>query len=144
MRRVELDVFLGEDSVAASGVFKKSVELFGEFGPKRVRDTPKSVRAILGAAVGATMTGLRLIAGIMFVAFFGVCWDIVVNEIAKSRSMTIGKVTFALVIRSGNGDGLRFGAQYFQSVEKWEMMIPGLKIVVPSNAGIECTVVDVR
>ena len=73
--------------------------------PKRVRDTPISEQAILGAAMGAAMTGLRPIAEIMFSDFFAVCWDIVVNEIAKSRYMTNGQVSFPLVIKSGNGGG---------------------------------------
>jgi pyruvate dehydrogenase E1 component beta subunit len=127
-------VFLGEDVGAAGGVFKGTVGLFEEFGPLRVRDTPISEQAILGAAMGASMTGLRPIAEIMFADFFAVCWDIVANEIAKSRYMTNGQLTFPLVIRSGNGGGLRFGAQHSQSVENWAMMIPGLKVVVPSNA----------
>jgi len=70
----------------------------------------------------------------MFSDFFAVCWDLVVNEIAKSRYMTNGQMTFPLVIRSGNGGGLRFGAQHSQSVENWAMQVPGLKVVVPSNA----------
>jgi pyruvate/2-oxoglutarate/acetoin dehydrogenase E1 component len=110
------------------------VGLIEEFGAVRVRDTPISEQAILGAAMGAAMTGLRPIAEIMFADFFAVCWDIVANEIAKSRYMTNGQLTFPLVIRSGNGGGLRFGAQHSQSVENWAMMIPGLKVVVPSNA----------
>ncbi len=134
MRRDESVVFLGEDVGAAGGVFKGTVGLLEEFGGVRVRDTPISEQAILGAAMGAAMTGLRPIAEIMFADFFAVCWDIVVNEIAKSRYMTNGQVTFPLVIRSGNGGGLRFGAQHSQSVENWAMMIPGLKVVVPSNA----------
>jgi pyruvate dehydrogenase E1 component beta subunit len=134
MRRDESVVFLGEDVGAAGGVFKGTVGLIEEFGPVRVRDTPISEQAILGAAMGAAMTGLRPIAEIMFADFFAVCWDIVANEIAKSRYMTNGQLTFPLVIRSGNGGGLRFGAQHSQSVENWAMMIPGLKVVVPSNA----------
>jgi pyruvate dehydrogenase E1 component beta subunit len=69
----------------------------------------------------------------MFSDFFAVCWDIVVNEIAKSRYMTNGQVSFPLVIRSGNGGGLRFGAQHSQSVESWAMAVPGLKVVVPPS-----------
>jgi len=134
MRRDEKVVFLGEDIAAAGGVFKGTVGLYEEFGGVRVRDTPISEQAILGAAMGAAMTGLRPIAEIMFADFFAVCWDLVVNEIAKSRYMTNGQMTFPLVIRSGNGGGLRFGAQHSQSVENWAMMIPGLKVVVPSNA----------
>jgi pyruvate/2-oxoglutarate/acetoin dehydrogenase E1 component len=134
MRRDESVVFLGEDIGAAGGVFKGTVGLIEEFGAVRVRDTPISEQAILGAAMGAAMTGLRPIAEIMFADFFAVCWDIVANEIAKSRYMTNGQLAFPLVIRSGNGGGLRFGAQHSQSVENWAMMIPGLKVVVPSNA----------
>jgi len=134
MRRDESVIFLGEDIAAAGGVFKGTVGLYEEFGGVRVRDTPISEQAILGAAMGAAMTGLRPIAEIMFADFFAVCWDIVANEIAKSRYMTNGQMTFPLVIRSGNGGGLRFGAQHSQSVENWAMMIPGLKVVVPSNA----------
>ncbi|OLT07768.1 acetoin dehydrogenase [Pseudonocardia sp. CNS-004] len=133
MRRDENVVFLGEDVAAAGGVFKGTVGLLEEFGPKRVRDTPISEQAILGAAMGAAMTGLRPVAEIMFSDFFAVCWDIVVNEIAKSRYMTNGQVSFPLVIRSGNGGGLRFGAQHSQSVESWAMAVPGLKVVVPSS-----------
>jgi pyruvate dehydrogenase E1 component beta subunit len=134
MRRDESVVFLGEDIGAAGGVFKGTVGLFDEFGGVRVRDTPISEQAIVGAAMGAAMTGLRPVAEIMFADFFAVCWDIVANEIAKSRYMTNGQMTFPLVIRSGNGGGLRFGAQHSQSVENWAMMVPGLKVVVPSNA----------
>ncbi len=134
MRRDESVVFLGEDIGAAGGVFKATPGLLEEFGPRRVRDTPISEQAILGAAMGAAMTGLRPIAEIMFSDFFAVCWDIVANEIAKSRYMTNGQVSFPLVIRSGNGGGLRFGAQHSQSVENWAMAIPGLKVVAPSNA----------
>ncbi|HUX04738.1 MAG TPA: alpha-ketoacid dehydrogenase subunit beta [Acidimicrobiales bacterium] len=134
MRRDESVVMLGEDIGAAGGVFKGTVGVLDEFGPVRVRDTPISEQAILGAAMGAAMTGMRPIAEIMFADFFAVCWDIVVNEIAKSRYMTNGQMTFPLVIRSGNGGGLRFGAQHSQSVENWAMMIPGLKVVAPSNA----------
>jgi pyruvate dehydrogenase E1 component beta subunit len=134
MRRDQSVVFLGEDVGAAGGVFKGTVGLLEEFGGVRVRDTPISEQAILGAAMGAAMTGLRPIAEIMFSDFFAVCWDIVANEISKSRYMTNGQMTFPLVIRSGNGGGLRFGAQHSQSVENWAMMIPGLKVVVPSNA----------
>ena len=134
MRRDDSVVLLGEDVGAAGGVFKGTVGLLEEFGDVRVRDTPISEQAILGAAMGAAMTGLRPIAEIMFSDFFAVCWDIVANEIAKSRYMTNGQLTFPLVIRSGNGGGLRFGAQHSHSVENWAMMIPGLKVVVPSNA----------
>ncbi len=106
--------------------------LLEEFGPDRVRDTPISEQAILGATMGAAMTGLKPVAEIMFSDFFAVCWDIVANQIAKTRYMTDGQTSLPLVIRSGNGGGARFGAQHSQSVENWAMAIPGLKVVAPS------------
>ena len=133
MRRDSRVVFLGEDVARAGGVFKATVGLLDEFGPDRVRDTPISEQAILGAAMGAAMTGLLPVAEIMFSDFFAVCWDIVANEIAKTRYMTDGQVSLPLVIRSGNGGGSRFGAQHSQSVENWAMAIPGLKVVAPAS-----------
>jgi acetoin:2,6-dichlorophenolindophenol oxidoreductase subunit beta len=133
MRRDERVVLLGEDVAAAGGVFKATVGLLEEFGPRRVRDTPISEQAIIGAAMGAAMTGMRPIAEIMFSDFFAVCWDLVANQIAKSRYMTNGQVSFPLVIRSANGAGLRFGAQHSQSVENWLMAVPGIKVVVPAT-----------
>ena len=132
MRRDENVVFLGEDIGAAGGVFKATVGLFEEFGPRRVRDTPISEQAILGAAMGAAMTGLKPIAEIMFSDFLAVCWDLVANEIAKTRYMTDGQITLPLVIRTANGAGSRFGAQHSQAVENWAMMIPGIKVVAPA------------
>ena len=133
MRREPSLVMLGEDIGPAGGVFKTTVGLIDEFGPERVRDTPISEQAILGAAMGAAMTGIPVIAEVMFSDFLAVCWDIVANQIAKSRYMTNGQVSFPLVIRTANGGGVRFGAQHSQSVENWAMMIPGLKVVAPST-----------
>jgi pyruvate dehydrogenase E1 component beta subunit len=133
MRRDKNVVFLGEDIAAAGGVFKTTGGLLEEFGPLRVRDTPISEQAILGAAAGAAMTGLKPIAEIMFSDFFAVCWDIVVNQIAKTRFMSDGQCSFPLVIRSANGGGARFGAQHSQSIENWAMAVPGLKVVAPSS-----------
>ena len=79
------------------------------------------------------MNGLRPIAEIMFSDFFAVCWDLIANQIAKTRYMTNGQVALPLVIRTANGGGVRFGAQHSQSVEGWAMAIPGLKVVVPST-----------
>ena len=132
MARDERVVFLGEDIADAGGVFKATVGLLDQFGPRRVRDTPISEQAILGAAMGAAMTGLRPIAEIMFSDFLAVCWDLVANEIAKTRYMTNGQFSFPLVIRTANGAGSRFGAQHSQSVENWAMMIPGIKVIAPS------------
>jgi len=126
-------VLVGEDVAAAGGVFKTTEGLLARFGPDRVRDTPISEQAIIGAAMGAAMTGLRPIAELMFSDFFGVAWDMVANQIAKTRYMTDGQVSLPLVIRTANGGGLRFGAQHSQSIENWAMAIPGLKVVAPSN-----------
>jgi pyruvate dehydrogenase E1 component beta subunit len=133
MTRDEDVVFLGEDIAAAGGVFKTTVGLLERFGPKRVRDTPISEQAIMGAAMGAAMTGLKPIAEIMFSDFFAVCFDYIANEFSKSRYMTNGQVRCPLVVRTANGGGVRFGAQHSQSVENWAMMIPGLKVVAPST-----------
>src|SRR6266849_209889 len=133
MERDERVIFLGEDVAAAGGVFKTTVGLLERFGPQRVRDTPISEQAIIGAAMGAAMTGLRPIAEIMFSDFLAVCWDMVANEIAKTRYMSAGQMTLPLVIRTANGSGARFGAQHSQSVENWAMSVPGLKVVAPST-----------
>ncbi len=133
MRRDDDVYFIGEDIASAGGVFKATKGLFDEFGPERVRDTPISEEAILGAAMGAAMTGLRPIAEIMFSDFLATCWDIVAVEMAKTQYMTDGQVSLPLVIRTANGGGLRFGAQHSQAVENWAMMIPGLKVVAPST-----------
>ena len=136
VREMERDasvVLIGEDIAAAGGVFKLTEGLLDRFGPDRVRDTPISEQAIVGAAMGAAMTGLRPIAELMFSDFFAVTWDMVANQIAKTRYMTDGQVSLPLVIQTANGAGLRFGAQHSQSVENWVMAIPGLKVVAPSN-----------
>lgn len=133
MRRDPRLVMLGEDVAAAGGVFKTTVGLLDEFGPERVRDAPISEQAILGAAMGAAMTGVPVIAEIMFSDFLAVCFDILANEMAKTRYMTGGQVTMPVVVRTANGGGSRFGAQHSQSVENWCMMIPGLKVAAPSN-----------
>ena len=133
MERDRSVVMLGEDIGAAGGVFKTTEGLFDRFGPERVRDTPISEQAIIGAAMGAAMTGLRPVAELMFSDFFAVAWDMVANQIAKTRYMTDGQVSLPLVIRTANGAGLRFGAQHSQSIENWAMAIPGLKVVAPSN-----------
>jgi pyruvate/2-oxoglutarate/acetoin dehydrogenase E1 component len=126
-------IFFGEDVAKAGGVFKATVGLYDQFGPKRVRDTPISEQAIMGAAMGAAMTGLKPIAEIMFSDFFAVCFDYIANEFPKSRYMSNGQLKCPLVVRTGNGGGARFGAQHSQSVENWCMMIPGLKVVAPST-----------
>ncbi len=133
MQRDPSVVLVGEDVGAAGGVFKLTEGLFERFGPRRVRDTPISEQAIVGAAMGAAMTGLRPVAELMFSDFFAVAWDMVANQIAKTRYMTDGQVSLPLVLSTANGAGLRFGAQHSQSIENWAMAIPGLKVVAPST-----------
>ena len=134
MRRDASVVCLGEDIGVAEGVFKTTTGLFAEFGAERVWDTPISEQAIVGAALGAAMTGIRPVAEIMFSDFFACCYDYLANEIPKMRYMTGGQVTVPLVIRTANGGGLGFGAQHSQAVENWVFTVPGLKIAAPSTA----------
>jgi pyruvate dehydrogenase E1 component beta subunit len=133
MRRDASVVCLGEDIGAAGGVFKTTVGLYDEFGPERIWDTPISEQAIVGAAMGAAMTGMRPVAEIMFSDFLACCWDYLANEIPKVRYMTGGQVTVPLVVRTANGGGLGFGAQHSQAVENWALTIPGLKLAAPST-----------
>lgn len=133
MRRDPTVVCLGEDIGEPEGVFKTTVGLHAEFGSQRVWDTPISEQAIVGAAMGAAMTGLRPVAEIMFSDFLACCWDYIANEIPKVRYMTGGQVTVPLVIRTANGGGLGFGAQHSQAVENWAFAVPGLKIAAPST-----------
>lgn len=133
MERDPSVVLIGEDVAAAGGVFKTTEGLFERFGPDRVRDTPISEEAIIGAIMGASMNGLRPIGELMFSDFLATCWDIVANQIAKTRYMTDGQVALPLVIRTANGGGNRFGGQHAQSVENWAMAVPGLKVVAPST-----------
>lgn len=134
MERDENVVLIGEDVAKAGGVFKTTVGLYERFGPSRVRDTPISEEAITGMIMGAAMNGLRPVGELMFSDFLATCWDIVTNQIAKTRYMTGGQVELPLVIRTANGGGARFGGQHSQSLENWAMAVPGLKVVAPSNS----------
>jgi pyruvate/2-oxoglutarate/acetoin dehydrogenase E1 component len=127
------DVFLlGEDVGAAGGPFKATEGLLERFGSARVRDTPISEQAIVGAAIGAALMGLKPIAELMFADFAAVCFDQIVNQLAKYRYMTNGQVTVPVTIRMTNG-AAGFGAQHSQAAENWFLNVPGLKIVVPGT-----------
>jgi pyruvate dehydrogenase E1 component beta subunit len=126
-------IFIGEDVGAAGGAFKSTPGLFERFGPARVRDTPISEQAIVGAATGAAIMGLRPVAEIMFADFAGVCFDQIANQLAKYRYMTGGQVSVPVTIRMANGAGAGFGAQHSQGTENWFLNIPGLKIAVPGT-----------
>lgn len=133
MRADENVVFFGEDVAVAGGVFKTTPGLYEEFGGSRVRDTPISEQAFIGAALGAAITGLRPIAELMFADFVPVAMDQIVNQIAKYRYMSGGQFIVPLTIRAAQGAGAGFGTQHSQCAESWLMNIPGLKIVVPGT-----------
>jgi pyruvate dehydrogenase E1 component beta subunit len=133
MRADEDVIFFGEDVAAAGGVFKVTPGLFEEFGGARVRDTPISEQAIIGAALGAAITGLRPVAELMFADFVAVALDQIVNQVAKYHYMSGGKLIVPLTIRAAQGAGAGFGTQHSQCVESWLMNFPGLKIVVPGT-----------
>lgn len=126
-------VLLGEDIGAAGGVFKTTAGLFEEFGGERVRDTPISETAIIGAAIGASLRGLRPVAEIMFADFVGVAYDQVANQLAKYRYLSGGQASLPVTVRMLNGAGLGFGAQHSQAVENWFLGVPGLKVLVPAT-----------
>jgi pyruvate dehydrogenase E1 component beta subunit len=125
-------VFLGEDVAVAGGAFKATEGLHERFGD-RVRDTPIAEQAIVGTAIGAALMGLRPVAEIMFADFAGVCFDQIVNSLAKYRYTTGGQATVPVTIRMSNGAGAGFGPQHSQPAENWFLNIPGLKIVVPGT-----------
>lgn len=126
-------IFIGEDVAEAGGVFKVTPGLVEEFGPNRVRDTPISEQAILGAALGAAITGLRPVAELMFADFIPVAMDQIVNQIAKYRYMSGGQFIVPLTIRAAQGAAKGFGTQHSQCGESWLMNAPGIKILLPST-----------
>jgi acetoin:2,6-dichlorophenolindophenol oxidoreductase subunit beta len=125
-------VLLGEDIAQAGGAFKSTDGLWSRFGD-RVRDTPISEQAIVGTAVGAALMGLRPVAEIMFADFAGVCFDQIVNTLAKYRYTSGGQASVPVTLRLSNGAGGGFGPQHSQAVENWFLNVPGLKIAVPGT-----------
>ena len=132
MRSDPTVVVWGEDVAEAEGVFKATVGLKKEFGD-RVRDTPISEMGFMGAAVGSAATGLRPVVEIMFIEFLGVALDQLVTEAAFYRYLSAGKVSVPLVVRGSVGAGLGFGAQHSQTLERWLIGTPGIKVAVPSS-----------
>jgi pyruvate/2-oxoglutarate/acetoin dehydrogenase E1 component len=126
-------IFFGEDVAVAGGVFKVTPGLLEEFGDNRVRDTPISEQAIIGAGLGAALTGLRPVVELMFADFALVCMDQIVNQVAKYRYMSGGQFKVPLVIRAEQGAGAGFGTQHSQCTEAWFLQAPGLKVVVPGT-----------
>lgn len=129
-------ILLGEDVAAkqGGGVFKVSAGLTEKYGEHRIRATPISEQAIMGACVGAALAGFRPIAEIMLMNFVAVCMDQIVNHAAKLRFMSGGQTSVPLVIRTTTGVGVGFGGQHSDMLEAWFAHVPGLKIVTPSNA----------
>jgi pyruvate dehydrogenase E1 component beta subunit len=132
MRRDEYVVLLGEDIGVLGGAYTVTAGLLEMFGEERVRDTPISETGIIGAAVGAAMTGLRPVAEIQFNDFLTCAMDPICNQAAKLRFMMGGQVRIPLVIRAPIGASGR-AAQHSQSLEAWFMHTPGLKVVMPST-----------
>ena len=127
-------VLLGEDIAdPAGGVFKTTLGLSTKHGAHRVRTTPISEQAIVGAAIGAALAGLRPVAEIMLMDFLAVCLDQLANHAAKLRYMSGGRTGVPLTIRTQVGGGLGFGGQHSQSLEAWLTHVPGLKVVCPAT-----------
>lgn len=125
---------MGEDVGKYGGIFSATTGLLDKFGPERVMDTPISETGFMGAALGAAAEGLRPISELMFVDFFGVCFDQIYNHIAKNHYMSGGHCKVPLVITTGIGGGYNDAAQHSQCLYSIFAHVPGLKVVVPSNA----------
>lgn len=144
MERDSNVVILGEDVAGGQassggpgkvgGVFGVTTGLYDRYGPERVIDTPISESAIIGAANGMALTGMRPVAEIMFVDFIGVCFDQIYNQAAKFHYMFGGKAKTPWVMRTMIGAGMRAGAQHSQTLHPMLTMVPGLKVVMPTNA----------
>jgi pyruvate/2-oxoglutarate/acetoin dehydrogenase E1 component len=126
-------IVLGEDVAAPGGPFSATKGLLDRFGPMRVRDTPISEAAIVGAAVGAAMSGLRPVVEIMFMDFMTLTMDALVNQAAKARFMFGAQCSIPMVLRAPHGGGINAGPQHSQCLEAWFAHVPGLKVVCPSS-----------
>ena len=124
---------IGEDLCLYGGAFRVTQGLYEKYGPDRVRSTPISETAIVGAAVGGAMTGYRPIAEIMFIDFITLAMDQIVNQAAKIKYMTGDTLKCPVVIRTQGGSGRGIAAQHSQSLEAWFFHVPGLKVVMPST-----------
>jgi len=133
MERDEAVFVMGEDIARQGGIFGQFKGLADQFGEDYVRDTPISETAILGAAVGAALAGMRPVADMHFADFLGVCMDEIFNQMAKIRYMFGGQTTVPVVVRAPDGLASRAAAQHSQSVEAWFAHIPGIKVVAPST-----------
>lgn len=133
MRRDPAVFLIGEDIGVYGGAFGVTQGLIEEFGEERVIDTPISEAAIAGAAIGASLVGMRPVAEIMFFDFMTLCADQVVNQAAKIRFMFGGKAKVPMVLRSPVGSGTGAAGHHSGSLESWFTHIPGLKVVAPAT-----------
>ena len=134
MERDERVFVMGEDIGSYGGIFGATSGLLDRFGPDRIMDTPISEAGFIGAATGAAAQGMRPIAELMFVDFFGVCMDQIYNHLAKNTYMSDGNVRLPVVITTAIGGGYSDAAQHSQCLYGTFAHLPGLKVVVPSNA----------
>src|SRR4051794_11086499 len=133
--RDDEDVFImGEDIAEMGGSMGVTQGLLDEFGPERIRNTPISEMAIVGAGIGAAIAGMRPVVEIMYEDFLTLSLEQIVNQAAKHRYMSGGQITVPLTIRTQGGAGWSPGAQHAQQLEAWLVHIPGLKVVYPSSA----------
>ncbi|MBL8881772.1 MAG: alpha-ketoacid dehydrogenase subunit beta [Hyphomicrobium sp.] len=133
--RIDPRVFvMGEDIGQLGGVYGNTRGLIEEFGPERVRDTPISETAFMGAAVGAASDGMRPVVELMFVDFFGVCFDAIYNLMAKNIYFSGGEVKVPVVLMTSTGGGYSDGGQHSQCLYGTFAHLPGMKVVCPSNA----------
>jgi pyruvate dehydrogenase E1 component beta subunit len=127
-------LLLGEDIAdPGGGVYKVTRGLSTKYGTERVRKTPISEQAIVGASVGAAIAGYRPVAEIMIMDFLAVCLDQVSNHAGKIRYMSGGQTTVPMVIRTSAGAGMGFGAQHSELLEAWAVHTPGIKVAIPST-----------
>jgi len=126
-------VVIGEEVGRYGGAYGVTKDLIGKYGADRLIDTPISEPAIIGAAVGAAMTGLRPVAELMYIDFLGMTMDQLANQAAKIRYMFGGQIGVPMVLRTQGGTGRSAGAQHSQSLEAWIMHTPGLRLVMPAT-----------
>lgn len=133
MERDPYVYMLGEDIGEMGGDFGVTRGLWAKYGDARVRDTPLSEAAIIGASVGSAMLGMRPVAEIMFADFIGECYDQLVNNAAKMHYMFDGQFKAPIVVRTACGGGFGGGPHHSQSVEGWFLNVPGIVLVAPAT-----------
>jgi 2-oxoisovalerate dehydrogenase E1 component len=127
-------IVMGEDIGLVGGLFRATEGLYERYGSDRIRDTPLTESGFVGCGIGAALTGLRPVVELQFSDFAGVAFDQIMNQAAKLRFMMGGGPSIPLVLRMVSGGGVRLGAQHSQSLEALFAHIPGLVVVMPSNA----------